>query len=159
MKKEQGFSLIELLIVVAIIAIIAAIAIPNLLTARQAANESSAIGSMRTYNAAQFDFSVAHGGDYGSLEDLVVANNLDSRWKTSPARINGYDFAEDEEIDVDDDCNITVFKVEDGGYGLKATPNGTSGRYEFGTAADGVIRYQGTVFPASTINAGDPIGS
>lgn len=60
MRNQRGFSLIELLIVVAIILIIAAIAIPNLLRARMAANESSAVASIRTINTGMIAYSTTY---------------------------------------------------------------------------------------------------
>ena len=59
LRSKKGFTLVEIMIVVAIIALLAAIAIPNLLRARHNANESAAIGSMRTFSSALESFRAA----------------------------------------------------------------------------------------------------
>ena len=73
-NKQKGFSLIELLIVVAIILIIAAIAIPNLLRSRMAANEASAVGSLRTLNTGAVTYSTTYGGYPAALTNMGPAS-------------------------------------------------------------------------------------
>ncbi len=69
MRREtlsQGFSLIELLIVIAIILIIAAIAIPNFMRSKVAANQASAVGSLRTLNTAEFNYAATYDKGYSA---------------------------------------------------------------------------------------------
>jgi len=163
MKKEQGFSLIELLIVVAIIAIIAAIAVPSMLQARMAANESGAIQGCRTIGSAEVAFSAVNNQTYTSLASLVTGGFLDTRFDTTVAAgLNGYTYA----ASTDSDLGATTLPD---GFGFEATPQASKGRYDYGIGPDQVVRYMGiaTGSPTGTVNMkcgaqdcaeGDPIG-
>ena len=91
MRKNHGFTLIELMIVVAIIAIIAAIAIPNLLRSRVQSNESSAIGDLKTVVAAETAYHAANAQYAQAFDDLTNATPrfLDGQWDGIK---NGYTF-------------------------------------------------------------------
>jgi prepilin-type N-terminal cleavage/methylation domain-containing protein len=151
LKKQKGFSLIELLIVVAIILIIAAIAIPNLLRSRMAANEASAVGSLRTINTSSVTYSstypsngypatlaalgtVAGGATSASADllDSVLASGTKS----------GYTFV----------YTVVAGALPSTGYQVTAIPVtiGTSGQRGFFTDQSGVIRNNAAGTAAST---------
>lgn len=95
--RIKGFTLVEIMIVVAIIALLAAIAIPNLLRARVTANESATQAALRTISTAYETYAASHGGDYNvALADLsdTTKNNppyLNTDYSTGTH--NGYNFA------------------------------------------------------------------
>src|SRR5262245_22605926 len=91
-KDNRGFSLLELLIVVAIILIIATIAIPSLLRSRQSANETAAVATLKNLNTAEVTYSsaAAGGGVYATLAELVAAGLVDSSLNSTKA---GYNYA------------------------------------------------------------------
>ena len=90
MKRNQGFTLIELMIVVAIIAIIAAIAIPSLLNARKAGNEASAISSLRTLTTVNEQYRTRFGDYSDSMTSLSAEGYIDS--VLGAASKSGYTF-------------------------------------------------------------------
>jgi len=165
-RRDQGFSLIELLIVVAIILIIAAIAIPNLLRSRMAANEASAVGSLRTMTTSAVIYQSSYGNGFpptlgamggpaggaascnnAQLLDSVLSNNGAGNTSTK----SGYTFTY---------AGVAVLGAAAAGcaapgfnaYTVNANPvqRGSTGQRSFFTDASGVIRFNAAQAAAVT---------
>jgi prepilin-type N-terminal cleavage/methylation domain-containing protein len=148
-SKQKGFSLIELLIVVAIILIIAAIAIPNLLRARIAANEASAVSSLRTMNTACITYNTSYGTyptaltnlapiASGSTPNSTSADLLDATLTTTPFQKSGYTFTFNTGSGVTYSINADAMNQN------------TTGVRHFFTDQTGVLHYNVTATAAAT---------
>jgi type IV pilus assembly protein PilA len=161
MRKRNGFSLIELLIVVAIVVVIAAIAIPNLLRSKIAGNEATAVGSLRNIMSAEAAYKAMYGvgfsndlGTLGGQADnaqpscstaLLLDPTLAKSASGNQAQKSGYKFTftpgtQAFQPDSAVPAGCTVGKGD--GYAVQADPvdPGVSGKRHFCTDASGVIR-------------------
>jgi prepilin-type N-terminal cleavage/methylation domain-containing protein len=155
-RDNRGFSLLELLIVVAIILIIATIAVPSLLRSRQASNESAAVGDMRAINSAEVTYSSSNAQNFSSLANLATAGLIDSRFSGATPVLHGQKYVADGATITDPTTGTAVGGALPTAYGIQTNISGMSARYDYESGTDAVVRYNAN-FPSGSA-AGTPVG-
>jgi type IV pilus assembly protein PilA len=92
LSNEQGFSLMELLIVIAIIGILAAVIVPNLMGTTRSANQAAAIATLKTIMTEQAKYATSHKGEYATFDQLVKAGALNEKFAGEEPVVQGYIF-------------------------------------------------------------------
>ena len=142
--EQRGFSLIELLIVVAIIGIIAAIAIPNMIRSQQAAHETAAIADVKAIGSSQLLYQLTKGhGKFGNLQALGAENIIDSTFATGTK--GGYIFST-EPLAVENAPSMYDTTAKPASVGTFGTGNRSFGSNETNVVyeADGQVDLKGT---------------
>jgi type IV pilus assembly protein PilA len=124
--NTRGFSLLEVLIVVAIILVIAMIAIPSLMKSRQASHEATAVATLKTISTAEISYTTSSGGVFGTIPELVAAGLLPSSLNST---IAGYNY------------NLAMVAGQRDYTAWATAITSSEGRYDYYTAPDWVIRY------------------
>ena len=166
MRKQKGFSLIELLIVVAVILIIAAIAIPNFMRARMAANEGSAVASMRAIFTAESEYYMQGWMNPGSIGYSALLTDLGSGGgncavptATSACQLDDQLANAGTTAGAKSGYYFTYAPVSNGvlntGFTLQGDPvqRGSTGQRSFYSDASGVVRFNSSQVAASTDSA------
>ncbi len=130
--KRKGFTLVEIMIVVAIIALLAAIAIPNLMSAKRTANTAAAKANIRALSTAAEVYATGHNGTYPTSAEVVPY--IASAATLCDATVQGYAYV----------CT----GMAAAGYTITATPSSaTTGDTTFSVTTGGVITETAFVAP------------
>lgn len=170
-RGQRGFTLSEVLIVVALLTVMAALAMPILMRARQAGNQSSAIGSLRAINSAQHTYSATCGGGYyaprltvlGRAPATGIAFVSDELGAADVVTKSGYQITmgstSGASAQAPASCNGQAAGADTAGYWATATPMVNAGVLAYGTNASSMIYKAEQLTPLAMTDLAAPAGA
>jgi prepilin-type N-terminal cleavage/methylation domain-containing protein len=154
MQEGSGFSLMELLVAIAIISVVAAIAVPYLLLSGLEASERAAVRRCQDIAAAEVTYARANQGKYATLTELAKTGLLDSRFAVDRPAIEDYKYFSGDVAGTETDG------APPESFGFIAEPASGHGRYRYAIGPDRIARYQiaaGGFRLPDGVNPGDPV--